>query len=81
MRKLPAGRKAVGISLLGTVLEFDIRAILTSREDRWVRQPMLGNINDTMPALRTLNVRSIVPVDLNSVLCRHQSSTSNLFTG
>ena len=41
---------------------------------------MLGSTNNTIPALRTLNVRSVVPVDLNSVLCRPHYLTRNRFT-
>ncbi|KAB5589880.1 Trehalase [Ceratobasidium theobromae] len=35
---------------------------------RWSRQKFSGNLSDTMPQLRSLNIRSIVPVDLNSIL-------------
>ncbi len=34
---------------------------------RWCRQPLL-NLTDNYPALRTLNTRAIMPVDLNSLL-------------
>lgn len=36
--------------------------------DRWVREPFAGNLTDNLPQLRTLNLRALVPVDLNSLL-------------
>ena len=35
---------------------------------RWSRVPFSGNLTNTQPQLRSLNVRGIVPVDLNSIL-------------
>ncbi|KAG9090205.1 hypothetical protein FRC06_001168 [Ceratobasidium sp. 370] len=35
---------------------------------RWVREPFAGNTTDNLPQLRTLNLRALVPVDLNSIL-------------
>ncbi|KAF8600265.1 trehalase [Ceratobasidium sp. AG-I] len=35
---------------------------------RWAREPFAGNETDTLPKLRTLNLRALVPVDLNSIL-------------
>ncbi|QRV92208.1 trehalase [Ceratobasidium sp. AG-Ba] len=35
---------------------------------RWVREPFAGNTTDNRPQLRTLNLRALVPVDLNSIL-------------
>ncbi|EJU03036.1 glycoside hydrolase [Dacryopinax primogenitus] len=35
---------------------------------RWCKQPFLGNLSENDPALRTLDVRGVVPVDLNSML-------------
>ncbi|KAG8737849.1 hypothetical protein FRC10_007602 [Ceratobasidium sp. 414] len=35
---------------------------------RWVRVPFAGNTTDNLPQLRTLNLRALVPVDLNSLL-------------
>ncbi|KAF8334743.1 Six-hairpin glycosidase-like protein [Cantharellus anzutake] len=46
---------------------------------RWLRQPMLGSIDDTMPAFRTLNVRSTIPVDLNSVLYKYRMLLADLY--
>ncbi|KAF8324785.1 Six-hairpin glycosidase-like protein [Cantharellus anzutake] len=46
---------------------------------RWLRQPMLGSIDDTMPAFRTLNVRSTMPVDLNSVLYKYRMLLADLY--
>ncbi|KAG8769519.1 hypothetical protein FRC12_004904 [Ceratobasidium sp. 428] len=35
---------------------------------RWARDPSAGNTTDNLPLLRTLNLRALVPVDLNSIL-------------
>jgi len=39
---------------------------------RWERIPFPagGNLTNTNPGLRTLNIRSTIPVDLNAILCR-----------
>ncbi|KAJ3485392.1 hypothetical protein NLI96_g4987 [Meripilus lineatus] len=37
---------------------------------RFLREPLAGGSNNTNPALRSLNVRSHVPIDLNSILYR-----------
>ena len=42
---------------------------------RFLKEPLAGGSNNTNPALRSLNIRSTIPVDLNSILC-----TSFLFT-
>ena len=34
---------------------------------RWCKVPVI-NVSDNNPALRTLNTRAIIPVDLNSLL-------------
>lgn len=34
---------------------------------RWCKEPVI-NVSDNNPALRTLNVRAMIPVDLNSLL-------------
>lgn len=34
---------------------------------RWCKEPLL-NVTDNLPALRTLNARAIIPVDLNALL-------------
>ena len=34
---------------------------------RWCKQPLL-NLTDNDPALRTLNVKGVIPVELNSLL-------------
>jgi alpha,alpha-trehalase len=34
---------------------------------RWCKEPLL-NVTDNLPALRTLNTRAIIPVDLNAIL-------------
>lgn len=36
---------------------------------RFVKEPLVGGTNGTNQALRALNVRAHVPVDLNSILC------------
>jgi alpha,alpha-trehalase len=35
---------------------------------RWCKAPLQSNISDNNPALRTLNTRAVVPVDLNALL-------------
>lgn len=42
---------------------------------RFLKDPLAGNSLDRLPALRTLNVRNTIPVDLNSILCMYHSST------
>ena len=39
---------------------------------RWEKNPFPagGNLTNNTPGLRTLNVRSTIPVDLNAILCR-----------
>lgn len=37
---------------------------------RWVNDITAGGTNNTNPILRTLNVRNIIPVCLNSILCK-----------
>lgn len=37
---------------------------------RWAAQPFAGGTNDTNPLLRSLNVRNLIPVCLNSMLCK-----------
>ncbi|KZT57237.1 glycoside hydrolase family 37 protein, partial [Calocera cornea HHB12733] len=46
---------------------------------RWCKQPFLGNISDNDPALRTLNVRGVVPVDLNSMLANAHLMLAGLY--
>lgn len=36
---------------------------------RFIREPLAGGSNNTNPALRTLNIKNHIPVDLNSILC------------
>ena len=36
---------------------------------RFIKDPLVGGTNGTNQALRALNVRAHVPVDLNSILC------------
>jgi hypothetical protein len=43
---------------------------------RWVKQPVI-NVSDNNPALRTLNTRAIIPVDLNSLLSGDHSVVSS----
>ena len=38
---------------------------------RWMKDPFAGSAEDQNPKLRTLNVRSIIPVCLNSILCAY----------
>ena len=37
---------------------------------RWMKDPLAGGSNNTNPALRTLNIRQLIPVCLNSILCK-----------
>ena len=39
---------------------------------RWEKVPFPpgGNLTNTTPGLRTLNIRSTIPVDLNAILCK-----------
>lgn len=41
---------------------------------RWVKNAYAGNATNTMPILRTLNVRNTIPVDLNSILCMYRKT-------
>lgn len=36
---------------------------------RFIREPIAGGSNNTNVALRTLNIKNNIPVDLNSILC------------
>jgi alpha,alpha-trehalase len=36
---------------------------------RFIKEPIAGGSNNTNPALRTLNIKNNIPVDLNSILC------------
>lgn len=36
---------------------------------RFIKDPVAGGSNNTNPALRSLNIKSNIPVDLNSILC------------
>ena len=48
---------------------------------RFLKEPLAGGSGNTNPALRSLNIRSHVPVDLNSILCAYfvqNSVTSQL---
>ncbi|KAK4683597.1 alpha,alpha-trehalase, partial [Tremellales sp. Uapishka_1] len=45
---------------------------------RWCKQPLL-NLTDNNPALRTLNTRAIIPVDLNSLLAGDHALLANLY--
>ncbi|WWD19226.1 hypothetical protein CI109_103684 [Kwoniella shandongensis] len=45
---------------------------------RWCKQPLL-NLTDNNPALRTLNVRAIIPVDLLSLLAGDHALLANLY--
>lgn len=40
---------------------------------RWAKDPLAGSAANQNPTLRSLNVRSIVPVCLNSILCAYRS--------
>ena len=42
---------------------------------RWAKVPVI-NVSDNNPALRTLNVRAIIPVDLNSLLSGAHSTVN-----
>ncbi|KAF8334741.1 Six-hairpin glycosidase-like protein [Cantharellus anzutake] len=46
---------------------------------RWIQQPLLGNTTNTTPALRTLNVRKTIPVDLNSALYKYRLLLADLY--
>ena len=37
---------------------------------RFISLPLAGGTNNTAPALRSLNVKNHIPVDLNSILCK-----------
>lgn len=45
---------------------------------RWCREPVI-NVSDNNPALRTLNTRAIIPVDLNSLLAGDHALLANLY--
>lgn len=36
---------------------------------RFISLPLAGGSNNTAPALRSLNIKNHIPVDLNSILC------------
>ncbi|KAL7422476.1 hypothetical protein Q5752_003124 [Cryptotrichosporon argae] len=46
---------------------------------RWARVPVI-NVSDNYPALRTLNTRAIVPVDLNALLAGNHALLAKLYT-
>ncbi|EJD54439.1 glycoside hydrolase family 37 protein [Auricularia subglabra TFB-10046 SS5] len=46
---------------------------------RWMREPFAGNSSFAFPALRTLNVRETVPVDLNSILYKAHVDLAALY--
>ena len=45
---------------------------------RWMKDPFAGSAEDQNPKLRTLNVRSIIPVCLNSILCAYTIAFSGI---
>lgn len=45
---------------------------------RWCKQPLL-NVSDNDPALRTLNVKGVVPVELNSLLAGDHALLAGLY--
>lgn len=47
---------------------------------RWMREPLAGNASFTFPALRTLNVRATIPVDLNSILYKAHVDLADLYS-
>ncbi|CDO72204.1 Glycoside Hydrolase Family 37 protein [Trametes cinnabarina] len=46
---------------------------------RWMAQPLAGGSNNTTPALRSLNVREIIPVCLNSILYKAHGLLADLY--
>ncbi|GFZ50803.1 hypothetical protein JCM24511_08561 [Saitozyma sp. JCM 24511] len=46
---------------------------------RWCKAPLQKNISDNYPALRTLNTRAIVPVDLNALLAGDHALLADLY--
>lgn len=46
---------------------------------RWCREPVI-NVSDNNPALRTLNTRAIIPVDLNALLAGDHALLANLYS-
>jgi alpha,alpha-trehalase len=46
---------------------------------RWLKTPYAGNTTDTNPKLRSLNVRSTIPVDLNSILYNYRIQLAELY--
>ncbi|KAI0076715.1 glycoside hydrolase family 37 protein [Panus rudis PR-1116 ss-1] len=46
---------------------------------RWLKEPTIGGSNNTAPALRSLNIRSLVPVDLNSILYKAHLNLAALY--
>ncbi|KIP05208.1 glycoside hydrolase family 37 protein [Phlebiopsis gigantea 11061_1 CR5-6] len=76
---------------LATPLTADERADLyaqlaTGAESGWdystrfVKQPLAGGTNNTNPALRSLNIKSNIPVDLNSILYRAHTILAEFYT-
>ncbi|EIM86201.1 glycoside hydrolase [Stereum hirsutum FP-91666 SS1] len=47
---------------------------------RFVSQPLAGGSNNTIPALRSLNVKNTIPVDLNSLLYNANALLASLYT-
>ncbi|KAH9891900.1 glycoside hydrolase [Cubamyces lactineus] len=46
---------------------------------RWMKDPLAGGSNNTNPALRTLNIRQLIPVCLNSILYKAHSLLADLY--
>ncbi|KAH7337166.1 trehalase [Rhizoctonia solani] len=46
---------------------------------RWSRQQFSGNLSNTEPQLRSLNLRALVPVDLNAILYGAHIQLASLF--
>lgn len=47
---------------------------------RYSAQPLAGGTNNTNPTLRTLNVRNIIPIDLNSILYKAHTLAADMYT-
>lgn len=47
---------------------------------RWMKEPLAGGAADPNPALRSLNIKNIVPVDLNSILYNAHVVLARLYT-
>ncbi|WVQ72057.1 hypothetical protein IAR50_001601 [Cryptococcus sp. DSM 104548] len=76
---------APGLAVLNQTEKEELYAELASGAEtgwdyssRWCKQPLL-NETDNNPALRTLNVKSIVPVDLLSLLAGDHALLANLY--